>query len=150
MDVKRLAEKIEAAQAILDEIRKESGCEMFGERSVLPERRQETALETAERALTERRRRTDHFGNEKIFGEPAWDILLDLFIHQVRNEEVTVKRATVGSGASSETALRWLRVLDQEGLVCFEADPVEADTCLLHLTPEGYESITRYLEEISR
>lgn len=148
MDVRRLAEKIEAAQAILEEIRKESGCDAFSERAVASLARQETALQTAERAQGERRKRAEHFRNQQMFGEPAWDILLDLYIHQVRNEQTTVKRATVGPVATAGTTLRWLQVLDAEGLIFFEADPTDEERRLLRLTPEGYESITRYLEAI--
>lgn len=150
MDVKLLATKIEAAQVILDEMRREAGIEPSKDIRLSVSSRQETALEAAVRAYEERRKRGRHFENTQLFGEPAWDILLDLYIHQARNESVSVKSATIGSGASAATALRWLDVLDKEGLVRSEEDPSDNRRRLLRLTPEGYESITRYLEEVSR
>lgn len=150
MDVKLLAAKIEAAQVILDDIRREAGFEPFTQVRLNLGSRQETALDAAVRAYEERRKRGRHFDNAQLFGEPAWDILLDLYIHQARNEKVSVKSATIGSGTSATTALRWLDVLDKEGLVRSEEDPSDNRRRLLRLTPEGYESITRYLEEISR
>jgi hypothetical protein len=150
MDIKRLAQKIEAAQFILDEIRKESGCEAFNSDYTVREGRQETALQTAERAYNERRERAKHFNNQQIFGEPAWDLLLDMYIHQARDEKVTVKSAVLESRAGEGTAQRWLKVLDSEGLICSQIDPTDSRKCFLRLTPEGYESITRYLEEIGR
>lgn len=150
VDVKKLAVKIEAAQTILDEIRLESGCDAFGTLRVASQNRQETALETAIRAYAERQDRGKHFDSSHLFGEPAWDILLDLYIHQARNETVSVKSATMGSGASTMTALRWFQVLESEGLICSEEDPLDGRRRLLRLTAEGYESITRYLAEIAR
>lgn len=149
MDIKKLTAKIDAAQTILNEIRIESGCDAFAVECPAPRTREATALETAERAFSERRQRGAHFENNQIFGEPAWDILLDLYIHQARNELVSMKSAIVGSGASMSTAVRWLEVLDKEGLIFFEYDPSDAMRGLLRLTPEGYESITRYLEAIA-
>jgi DNA-binding MarR family transcriptional regulator len=150
MDIKRLAQKIEAAQSILDEIRRDSGCDAFATKYSTTKGRQETALETAERAYKERRERAKHFNSQQIFGEPAWDILLDLYIHQARDEQVTVKSALVGSGTTATTAQRWLNVLDSEGLISSEVDPADSFKYFLRLTAEGYESITRYLEAISR
>ena len=96
------------------------------------------------RVYADRRERSKHFEREQIFGEPAWDMLLDLYIHQARNEKVSVKSALIGSGASASTAMRWLGVLDAED------DPADSARRLVRLTPEGYEGITRYLEQIAR
>lgn len=150
MDIKLLAKKIETAQTILDEIRRESGCGSFRDAQFELVRRQETALETAVRVYADRRERSKHFEREQIFGEPAWDMLLDLYIHQARNEKVSVKSALIGSGASASTAMRWLGVLDAEGLIRSEDDPADSARRLVRLTPEGYEGITRYLEQIAR
>lgn len=150
MDVKVLVEKLETAQALLEDIRRESGCGAFGDVAPNPIANHETAIETAVRAYEERRKRSTHFDVDAMFGEPAWDMLLDLYIHQARNEDVSIKSATIGSGASASTALRWIQALDAEGLIRSEEDPKDSKRRLLHLTPEGYLSITRYLQEISR
>lgn len=150
MDVKKLAGKIDAAQAILEEIRLESGCDAFGPPRKPGADREAIALEAAIHALTDRRSRSDHFANPNFFGEPAWDILLDLYIHQVRNEAVTVRSTIIGSGASSQTAIRWLNILEAEDLVKSEQDPGDANRVLLRLTAEGYEGLTRYFETVAR
>lgn len=150
MDVKKLAAKIDAAQIILDETRLESGCAVFGGPQRLARSREEVALDAATHALADRRARAEHFDSLRLFGEPAWDILLDLYIHQARQEAVTVKSAIIGSGASAVTVMRWLNALDQEGLVRSETDPTDDRQMLLRLTAEGYEAITRYLERVAR
>ena len=149
-DVKKLAEKLDSALEILDEIRASSGFDIFGERRIRLEPRRETALEAAKRAYEDRRARTEEFGDGGLFGEPAWDILLDLFIHQSRHEQVTIKSACVGSGASDATAMRWLRALSSEGLITIAQDPADEMYRLVSLTAEGYESMLRYMERIAR
>jgi len=149
-DVKELAERFDCALAILDEIRASSGFDIFGDRRIQPEPRRETAIEAAERAYEDRRARAREFADGRLFGEPAWDILLDLFIHQSRHEQVTVKSACVGSGASDDTAMRWLKALDSERLIQIEQDPADEMRRLVSLTPEGYESMLRYMEHIAR
>jgi MoxR-like ATPase len=149
-DVKGLAEKFDAALAILDEIRASSGFDVLGAKRLEPHPRRETALEAAERAYADRRSRSDEFEDQRIFGEPAWDILLDLFIHQTRHEEVTVKSACVDSRAPETTTMRWLLALDGEGLIRIDHDPKDETRKMVSLTAEGYESMLRYLEKIAR
>ncbi|NJS14758.1 MAG: hypothetical protein HC788_09330 [Sphingopyxis sp.] len=128
----------------------ESGCDAFGPPRQPVTDREAIALAAAIHALTDRKSRRDHFANPNFFGEPAWDILLDLYIHQVRNQAVTVRSTIIGSGASSQTAMRWLEILEAEDLIRSEHDPGDANCVLLRLTAEGYEGLTRYFETVAR
>lgn len=101
-------------------------------------------------AYDERRARAKQLKHKDIFGEPAWDMLLDLYIHQAQNEEVSVKSAAIGSAAPATTALRWLNVLETKGLVRSLDDPNDSRRRLVRLTAEGYEAMTRYLNEIAK
>lgn len=147
--VVELAAKLDKAQAVLDELRACCGYDSFGQTKFAAENRIESAVEAAERAYRDRRNRSKQF-DEKLFSEPAWDILLDLFIHQSRNEEVTIKSACIGSNAPDTTALRWLKVLEEHGLLKSSADRNDQRCRLVALTPEGFESMSRYLEQIAR
>ena len=49
--------------------------------------------EYAREAYNIRRRRADIFGNAELFGEPAWDILLGLYIAHVEDKPVLVSNA---------------------------------------------------------
>lgn len=100
-------------------------------------------------AYDQRQSRNKAFSDDDLFGEPAWDILLDLYIHQARSDSVSVKSACIGSGAPATTALRWLHVLETKGMVCSADDPTDSRRRLLRLTAEGYECMTRYLEGIA-
>lgn len=144
--VKRLAEHLDEAQLALEELRRTCGCDAFPPIDFKPQRRHQTALEAAQMAYEQRQSRNKIFFDNDLFGEPAWDILLDLYIHQARNESVFVKSACIGSGASATTALRWIQVLETKGLLCSAEDPTDSRRRLLRLTAEGYECMTRYLE----
>ncbi|MCX9148142.1 hypothetical protein [Erythrobacter sp. WG] len=95
--IKRLAETLDSAQHILEELRLSSGCDSYPKLPNLPESRHQVAYESAVRMLADRRARNNYFTDPDMFGEPAWDILLDLYIHQFQNDEVSVKAACVGS-----------------------------------------------------
>lgn len=84
-----------------------------------------------------------------MFGEPAWDMLLDLFIRQTKDEKISGKNAFIDAEAPTATAKRWLKVLEQNGLIISQPDPASSDGDRTHLTPTGYEGMLRYLESIA-
>jgi DNA-binding MarR family transcriptional regulator len=147
--IRKLSKQFDAALVTLNELRVKSGCKALPYSVLHPTLRHENAYHTAMRLFQNRRDRERHFGDRAIFGEPAWDILLDLYIHQAREDEVSVKSASLGSGAPATTALRWLNLLEEQGLLCSSEDPTDQRRRFVRLTPEGYESMTRYLEAIS-
>jgi hypothetical protein len=95
-----------------------------------------------------RRKRAAIFGNPDLFGEPAWDILLDLFIAQGEGKTVSVSSACIGSAAPATTGLRWLSVLADEGLVMRENDPADLRRVLVRLTPAGQAAMERFFEAV--
>lgn len=150
IDIKKLTEQLDAAQEILHQIRVTSGCEVSAAPLQVPSPRVESAVETARRAYDERKARARFVGNDDMFGEPAWDILLDLFINQANEEKVTVKIACVHADVPPTTTMRWLNVLEQNGLIQCDADPADPKQHLINLTPAGYEGMLRYLESIAK
>ena len=104
-------------------------------------------LALARRAYALRRKRTAIFGNAELFGEPAWDILLDLFIAHAEGKNVSVSSACIGSAAPATTGLRWLGVLADEGLVVRENDVEDNRRVLVRLTRAGLSAMERYFNE---
>lgn len=98
----------------------------------------------ARRVYRERRRRLEIFGDETLFGEPAWDILLDLYVAGEKGKRVAVTSACIGSGVPSTTALRWLNVLEARGLVEREEDNVDARRSFVRLTPRAQALMREY------
>lgn len=113
-----------------------------------PSRTMRNHLALARKAYALRRKRQAIFGNPDLFGEPAWDILLDLFIAAGEGKSVSVSSACIGSAAPATTGLRWLGVLSDEGLVVRENDPADHRRVLVRLAPAGNAAMERFFEAV--
>ncbi len=102
----------------------------------------------AESLYRERRRRDLELNETReLFGEPSWDILLDLFIARGRARPVSVSSACIASSTPQSTALRYVGVLEKVGLVQRAKDPRDARRQYLELTDLGLSKMTAYLSE---
>lgn len=106
---------------------------------------QSSLLALARKLYALRRKRAAIFGHADLFGEPAWDILLDLYIAHGEGKPVSVSSACIGSAAPSTTGLRWLGVLVDVGLVLREHDPADQRRVLVRLSDEGKAAMERFL-----
>lgn len=97
----------------------------------------------ARRTYADRRRRAKIF-DPGLFGEPAWDLLLDLFIAAKENKRVSVTSACIGADVPSTTALRWIAVLESQGLVTREDDSKDGRRAFIHLTADAYSRMIDY------
>ncbi|MDP9056066.1 MAG: hypothetical protein M3N34_01850 [Pseudomonadota bacterium] len=95
----------------------------------------------------DRRRRVKLFGAD-LFGEPAWDILLDLFIATATGKQISVSSACIGSAVPSTTGLRWLAVLETRGLIVRENDDRDARRSHVRLSKLGHDQMEQYLKEV--
>lgn len=107
-------------------------------------------VELARQAYEDRRRRSKIFRLDALFGEPAWDILLDLFIAAKERRRVSVTSACIGSAVPSTTALRWIAILEKQGLLVREADPGDARRVYVKLSARGYAAMLEYFSASSR
>lgn len=62
-----------------------------------------------------RQRRGTYFG-EALFAEPAWGMLLGLFINYIRDTPVLTTSLCLSAHAPPATALRYVEILEQHGL----------------------------------
>ena len=106
-------------------------------------------LQMALRLLKDRRDRHKFF-SATLFGEPVWDILLDLYVRGASNQPTSVTSACIASGVPATTALRYIRLLERQGLVARRADAADARRNFLELSPRGQALLDNYLDEISR
>jgi DNA-binding MarR family transcriptional regulator len=84
------------------------------------------------------RRKRDATADRKgLFGEPGWDILLDLYIAERRRTDVQVSSVCLDAGVPSTTILRWIARLEREGLIYRIADNSDARRRYVRLTDEG-------------
>lgn len=105
--------------------------------------------EVARTAYRDRRRRANIFCDATLFGEPAWDILLDLFIAAKERKRLPVTSACIGAAVPATTALRWLTVLEDKGLILRENDMSDARRVFVRLSADGYEKMVAYFSEVA-
>ena len=84
-----------------------------------------------------------------LFGEPAWDILLDVFIAQKHRREIQVSSVCLEAGVPSTTILRWLSRLELEGLIYRASDNVDGRRRYVRLTQSGEAMMHRVLDAIN-
>lgn len=107
----------------------------------------EAWLTIAEASYVSRRRR-DRFFPGTLFGEPAWDILLDLFLQGQRGVPVSISSACLAGGTAPTTGLRWLSVLEDNGLVERERNTSDGRMSWIRLSRKGTEQMQAYLADI--
>nr|WP_255630860.1 winged helix DNA-binding protein [Novosphingobium sp. FKTRR1] len=91
-----------------------------------------------------RRRRGRHLSSD-LFGEPTWDILLDLYAATREGRRVPTTSACIGADVPPTTALRWLRILESRGLVAREDDGRDGRRTFVYLTERGLEAMDGFL-----
>jgi hypothetical protein len=92
-----------------------------------------------------RRRARAEFFDSGLFSEPAWDILLDLFVAAIDGIRVSITSACIASSCAPTTALRWISVLESQGLVVRSGDPRDQRRSWLTLTEKGHQRMCSYL-----
>jgi len=97
------------------------------------------ALDKAQKASRRRLLRRQLVGAPELFGEPAWDMLIDLFIHEAQAKPVSTSSLCIASGLPMSSALRLLQRLCDQGLVTREADRQDGRRNFIRLAPPlGY------------
>jgi DNA-binding MarR family transcriptional regulator len=82
-----------------------------------------------------------------LFGEPVWDLVLDLFIAQAEGRRTCVSSACIGAAVPSTTALRWIKELESRGILQRESDPADARRTFLALAPRFFETMAELLAD---
>lgn len=95
------------------------------------------------------RRRRARFLTGDLFGEPTWDILLDLYIAARENRRVPTTSACIGAHVPPTTALRWLRILEARGIVEREEDGRDGRRTFVRLSSRGLSSMDAYLQSLT-
>ncbi len=107
-------------------------------------RRERLALTMARECYSARRRRSRYLSAD-LFGEPTWDILLDLYVASRENRRVPTTSACIGAHVPPTTALRWLRILEMRALVEREEDGRDGRRTFVKLTPRGKAVMEAFL-----
>ena len=87
-----------------------------------------------ESILRLRRARTRVFG-AGLFGDIAWDILLQLYAAKLGRRRV--KLSDLDIPAPKSTVARWAAVLEQRGLIAWKLDPLKPRELAIELSSAG-------------
>ena len=81
-----------------------------------------------------------------LFFDPAWNMLLDLYVNERRGSVVSVSSLCIAARVPSTTALRWLTMLEKRGLIGRRADDYDRRRSFLFLTEDGRSKIEATLD----
>lgn len=90
-----------------------------------------------------RRRRRAKVLPKDMFGEPAWDILLQLYAEQ-QGGRLKIARLTSDLELPATTVLRWLNYLEDRQLIRREDHPTDQRSVIIELTTEAIQAIDTY------
>jgi DNA-binding MarR family transcriptional regulator len=83
-----------------------------------------------------------------IFGEPAWNMLLLLYVSSGSGTKESVSMLSLSSGAAATTALRWIDYLVREELVMRQPNRHDLRVVHVELTDKGRGAIEAYLVDL--
>ncbi len=98
------------------------------------------------RILKLRASRSEIFGHS-LFADPAWDILLELYVARLDDRTESVSSICVASGVPSTTAIRWIKLLETEKWISRNQDPSDARRYFLSLTEKGEAAMERFFAQ---
>lgn len=93
-----------------------------------------------------RARRNALFGHD-LFGEPGWDMLLELYRARQEERRLSVKSLTIAANAPQTTAGRHLARLIEEGLAACSDDPGDGRRKLVAISRDGFRKMDALFDQ---
>ncbi len=100
------------------------------------------------RQVIEQRRLRDEFFDAKLFADPAWDILLDLTAARAENLRVSVSSLCIAAAVPPTTALRWVREMEEAGLLDRVADDTDKRRVFIALADGAANAMAAYFARL--
>lgn len=99
------------------------------------------------RIIRQRQLRARFFDGD-LFGDPAWDMLLDLTAARAEHARVSVTSLCIASGVPPTTALRWIGQMTEAGLFERVEDDSDRRRAFITLTDRAADAMARYFAEL--
>lgn len=90
-----------------------------------------------------RKGRAEYFATD-LFGDPAWDILLELFIAKLRGVRLSTTNLCLATAIPTATALRYVTHLEKVGLVARESCATDGRILWRSMTRKGFQIMSEY------
>ncbi len=85
----------------------------------------------------------------ELFSDPAWGMLLELLHAEIGGRRVSVSGLCKASAASTPSAIRWLKALENHKLIVRRADSLASGNEFVELTPKGSTALRLYFRDIA-
>jgi DNA-binding MarR family transcriptional regulator len=97
--------------------------------------------------IANRQARTRFFDPE-LFGDPAWDMLLDLAAAHGERAQVSVTSLCIAAGVPATTALRWLSQMVESGIFIRVPDPADKRRAFIALSDKAIGAMAGYFASL--
>lgn len=105
------------------------------------------SLAAKARVISAKRNRRRDFFSHQLLGEPAWDMLLDLFMQYAGGAKVSTTSLCVASQVPTSTALRYISLMEEIGYVSRSPSTQDKRVTFVSLTELGVVSMGNYLDK---
>lgn len=124
-------------------------CRKASVQVVPPERPKLTSYAALKTIVRLRQLRDKHLGDD-LFADPAWSMLLDLAIAGIEKRKTSITSLCIASGVPAGTALRWIRVMTENGILVRSNDPLDGRRIFVELAPTTAEAMEAYAFDAAR
>jgi DNA-binding MarR family transcriptional regulator len=104
-------------------------------------------LPVAKFSLLARQSRTAHFARS-MFGEPAWDLLLAIYVSEATDRPPTVTDAANMADIPLSTVSRWIQFLEERGLIDRRRSGKDGRASIVTLSKQGRASLEAYFVDL--
>lgn len=149
-EAERLAAVARAVAPLAPKVRDDGGGRVLQPSSgYAPDSASPADLEFVRAMLRARRLRGEHLPAD-LFADPAWDILLDLLAARLERKQVTVSSLCVAAAVPPTTALRWIGVLAERGLLVRAVDRTDRRRAFVDLSDAAARALGGWLRQARR
>ena len=107
-----------------------------------------TIIDQVHQALAETELRDGLFGKE-CFGDPAWSILLLLFLARLEERRVSTSDLCIQADVFPQNTLRWIGALRSRDQLSTDPDIADRSGMYVELTAEAAERMKTYFSAVA-
>lgn len=109
----------------------------------------DAVLENVRSTIRRRILRKQLIGTPDLFGEPAWEMLLDLFLHECEGKDLSITSLCVTASIPMSSALRLAQKLCDAQILVRAPDPLDGRRSFVRLEPEIRHRMLAFFGEVS-
>lgn len=144
----RLSQQVEAIAHSLDRMHHASPTEVTAPNAGRAASAAPLPDPRAVRQVIANRRARERFFDASLFGDPAWDMLLDLTAAHGEGARVSVTSLCIAAAVPATTALRWLTQMVESGIFERVPDPADRRRAFIGLSDTALAAMSGYFASL--